>query len=313
MMHLDLIDLRLFLHVVEAGSITGGAARSHLALPSASVRIRGMEQRLGLPLLERGRRGVRQTPAGRALAHHAALVLQQVQQLEGELAGYTQGLKGHVRLLANTAALSEFLPESLAGFLSENPAIDVDLEERASFEIVESVAAGSADAGILADTTDLGNLETLPYRRDRLVAVLPASEPPPPGRLAFSDLLRRPWVGLTADAALQRHLAGHAARCGVALAPRMRVRSFEAVCRLVAAGVGVAVLPEAAARRCGETFPIRTAELGDAWADRHLVICCRKLADLPPQARRLIEHLRHSADAGAVARRSDGAVSGKAT
>jgi len=230
-------------------------------------------------------------------------VLQQVRQLQGELAGYAQGLKGHVRLLANTAALCEFLPESLASFLAENPAIDVDLEERPSFEIVEAVAAGGADAGILADTTNLGDLEALPYRRDRLIAVLPAKAGDAGERLAFAELLRRPWVGLAADAALQRHLAGHAARLGIALSPRVRVRSFEAICRLVAADVGVAVVPEAAARRCAGALPIRLAELKETWADRHLVICCRRLARLAPPAARLIDHLRRDADPGAVARR----------
>jgi DNA-binding transcriptional LysR family regulator len=115
-MSFDLTDLRLFLHVAEAGSITRGAERAHLALPSASERIRGLEEALGVQLLERVRRGVRQTPAGRALAHHARVVLRQIEQLRGEPGDYAHGLKGHVRLLANTAAISEFLPGALGTF-----------------------------------------------------------------------------------------------------------------------------------------------------------------------------------------------------
>lgn len=131
-MHFDLTDLRLFLHVAEAGSITGGAACSGLALASASARVRGMEEQAGVALLERDRRGVRPTPAGRALLHHARAVMGQVERMRGELGEYAHGLKGHVRLLANTAAMAEHLPEALAAFLAENPNVDVDLDERPS-------------------------------------------------------------------------------------------------------------------------------------------------------------------------------------
>src|SRR5260370_15711869 len=120
-MRFDLVDLRLFLHVAEAASITHGAAKANMALASASERIRGMEELLGVALLERGRRGVRPTPAGRTLLHHARVVTQQIERMRGELSGYAGGLKGYVRLLANTSALSEFLPEVLNGFLATFP------------------------------------------------------------------------------------------------------------------------------------------------------------------------------------------------
>ena len=138
-MHFDLVDLRLFLHVAEAGSITAGAARSGLALASASARVRGMEEQAGVPLLERGRRGVEPTPAGRTLLHHARLVTGQMERMRGELGEYARGLKGHVRLLANTAAAAEYLPEILAAFLAANPSVDVDLDERPSSEDRKSV------------------------------------------------------------------------------------------------------------------------------------------------------------------------------
>src|SRR3546814_3555933 len=153
-MRFDLTDLRLFLHVAEAGSITHGADRANMALASASARIRGMEEALGVPLLERGRRGAKPTPAGQALLHHARVVLQQMERMRGELGDYARGLKGHVRLLCNTAALTEFLPEALAGYLAAYPNVDVDLEERLSYEIVQAVAEGLADIGIVADSAD---------------------------------------------------------------------------------------------------------------------------------------------------------------
>ena len=106
-MRFDLVDLRLFLFVVEAASITNGAARAGMALASASERIRLMEESLGAPLLERHRRGVRPTPAGSALVHHAQLVSQQLERMRGELSEYADGLRGCVRLFANTTAASD--------------------------------------------------------------------------------------------------------------------------------------------------------------------------------------------------------------
>jgi molybdate transport repressor ModE-like protein len=291
-MRFDLTDLRLFLHVAECGSITRGAERANLALASASARIRQMEEELGVPLLARARRGVALTPAGHALLHHARLVHQQLERMRGELGSYARGLKGHVRLLSNTAALSEFLPGPLASFLAEHPNVDVDLEERLSYEIVEAVAQGRADAGIVADAVDLADLETFPFRTDQLVAVLPAKH-----RLArrqaldFRALLDEEFVGLSESSALQEYLAQHAARAGRPLKFRVRLGSFDAICRMIAEGVGVGIVPEAAAKRWRRSLAMRAIRLSDPWALRQLTICVRRLEELPPHARRLVAHL----------------------
>ncbi|WP_224370249.1 LysR family transcriptional regulator [Hyalangium versicolor] len=292
-MSFDLTDLSLFLHVTETGSITRGAARAHLALPSASERIRGMEETLGVQLLERGRRGVHQTPAGRALAHHARVVLQQIDRLRAELGDYAHGLKGHVRLLANTSAVSEFLPEVLGTFLTAHPSIDVDLEEKLSFEIVQAIAEGRAELGIVANTVDLGVLQTFPFRHDTLVAVT-AREHRLAGQrqVGFAELLAEPFIGLGEGSALQEHLAGHAARLGRRLNYRVRLRSFDAVCRLVERGVGISVMPEAAARRCQRSMAIRRLSLNEPWAQRDLLICVRDPQALSIPARLLMDALR---------------------
>ena len=291
-MRFDLTDLRLFLHVIEAESITHGAERAGMALGSASERIRGMEMAGGVPLLERRPRGVRPTPAGQAVAHHARVVLGQLEQMRGELGQYAKGLRGHVRVLANTAAMGEFLPGSLASFLADHPAIDVDLEERPSREIVAAIASGLADFGIIADTVDLGALKALPLRTDQLVLVVPAGHTLAGRReIAFREVLDEPFIGLGHGSALQAHLAGHAARAGHALKFRVRVGGFEAACRMVESGVGVAVLPEAAAQRSCEAEAIRSVPLSDAWALRRLTLCARSVSALPAHAQQLVQHL----------------------
>jgi DNA-binding transcriptional LysR family regulator len=299
-MRFDLTDLRLILHVAEAGSITAGAERAALALASASARIRGMEAAAGTALLQRGRRGVAPTPAGEAVLHHARLVLQQIERMRGELGDYARGLKGHVRILGNTAAVTEFLPEPLAEWLAAHPRIDIDLEERPSHAIVEAVAAGLADLGIVADMADGGaadgggGLERIPFRIDRLVLAVPHGHAlATRRRIAFAEVLGEDFVGLSPGSALQDHLARHAARAGRRpLTLRVRLGGFDAVCRMVEQGVGLAVVPETAARRCRRSMAIRAVPLSDSWALRRLSICVRSLDALPVHARRLVEHLR---------------------
>jgi DNA-binding transcriptional LysR family regulator len=292
-MRFDLTDLRLFLRVVETGSITRGAERAHLALASASARIRGMEESLGVDLLARGRRGVRPTPAGEALVHHARLVLQQLERMNGELGEYARGLKGHVRVLANTAAMTEFLPEALATYLAGHPNIDIDLEERPSYEIVQAVGQGLADLGIVADGMDLGALETFPFRLDRLVLVVPRSHRLAKRRsLAFRDVLGHDFVGLGAGSALQDHIGQHAARAGRALKLRVRLSGFDGVCRMVEHGVGLGIVPERAVRRHRRTMAIASVRLTDPWTLRRLTICVRRFDALPVHAKRLVEHLK---------------------
>jgi DNA-binding transcriptional LysR family regulator len=291
-MHFDLTDLRLFLHVAETGSITAGAARSGLSLAAASARVRGMEVQTAVPLLERGRRGVEPTPAGRTLLHHARLVTGQVEIMRGELGEFARGLKGHVRLFANTSTATEFLPEILASFLAANPNVDVDLHERISAEVARAVAEGLAEVGIAADHADLSGLEARPFYRDRLVLIVPQGHAFVMRRsIAFAEALGSEFVGLSGDSALGEHLAGHAARTGVRVRMRVRVRGLEAACRMVALGAGVAVIPEAAALRWTRKGRLALVPLEDPWAERRLMVIVRRLEALPSHARRLVEHL----------------------
>jgi DNA-binding transcriptional LysR family regulator len=292
-MRFDLSDLRLFRHVVEAGSITGGAERAHLALAAASTRIRNMEEALGAALLVRGRQGVTPTQAGRTLLQHARLILQQAERLREDLSAYAGGLAGQIRVLSNTNALTEFLPEALSSFLAAHRNVSVDLEERLSDEIVGMVAEGVADLGIVAGTVDVSALETYRFRKDRFVLVV-ARDHPLAGRsqVAFAEVLDHDFVGLDRASALQRFLAAKAAPSGRPLRLRVQLRSFDAVCRMVECRVGIGIVPETTARRVARTMAISAVALSDAWALRELTICIRSFAELPPYARQLVEHLR---------------------
>jgi DNA-binding transcriptional LysR family regulator len=296
-MRFDLSDLRLFLSVVEAGSITHGAERIHLAIAAASTRIRNMEAALGTPLLHRERQGVQPTPAGRTLVHHARMLLQQAERMHSELAQYAEGIKGQVRLLSNTNALTEFLPEPLSDFLASHPQVNIDLEERLSDEIVAAVADGTADIGIVAATVEVAGLETLPFRSDRFVLVVAPKHSlatagfATVGHVPFANVLDFDFVGLDRTSALQRFLSDKAERIGRRLKLRVQLRSFDAVCRLVECNVGIGIVPATTAERQARTMSIYRIELADDWARRNLMICMRREADLPIYARDLVRHL----------------------
>ena len=292
-MRFDLADLGLFRHVVEAGSITQGARRANLALAAASTRIRNMENTLGAALLVRSRQGVITTQAGRTLLQHARAILADAERLREDLGAYAGGLAGQIRVLSNTNALTEFLPEALSSFLAAHPQVSVDLEERLSDEIVGLIAEGVADLGIVAGTVDAASLETFPFRKDRFVLVV-ARDHPLAGQTetAFAQVLDYDFVGLDRASALQRFLADKAARVGRPLRLRIQLRSFDAVCRLVECNVGVGIVPETTARRVSRSMAIALVALTDPWAARELTICIRRLNDLVPYARALVEHLR---------------------
>lgn len=294
-MRYDFTDLNLFRHIVEAGSITHGAARSNLALAAASTRIRKMELAFGTELLVRGRAGVTPTQAGRTLLQHARGILAQTERMQEDLSPYARGLAGQVRVLSNTNALTEFLPETLSSFLMAHPDISVDLEERLSDEIVGLIAEGTGDIGIVAGTVDYGGLHTFPFRSDRFVLVVSSQHPLAGSEgVAFADVVDYDMVGLDRASAIQRFLADRASRIGRAIKLRVQLRSFDAICRLVEANVGVGIVPETTVQRTMRNMAISAVQLTDPWAQRDLTICVRDIAALPPYARQLVDHLRAS-------------------
>jgi DNA-binding transcriptional LysR family regulator len=295
-MRFDLVDLQLFIAVAETRSITNGAQRVHLALASASERIKGLEAALGVSLLKRVRRGVELTAAGESLLDHARIVMHNVEALRGDLAEFSKGMKATVRFLANTSGLSEYLPKALAAFLAQHPHISIDVEERESGEIAHAILTGAAELGLAAEHALPDTIERIAFSEDRLVLVAPR-EGELEGRrqVDFREVIACDFVGLITSSALHAHVTGHAARLGARLRFRARLNNFDAIGQMVAAGIGVAVMPEVAARRCARSMKINVVRIQDSWANRQLAICARSFKSLPKPARQLAEHLRKTA------------------
>jgi DNA-binding transcriptional LysR family regulator len=288
-MHYNLPDLRLVAAIADTGSLTRAAERVHLAPSSASHRLTQLETTLGVALFHRHARGLSATPAGESLLRHARQVFAQLEQMHADLAPYASGLNAQVTVFGNTNAINCFLPEDLGDFLREHPKIRVSLEEQPSPAILRAVASGQVDIGVVAAEGDFAGLEVTPYRRDRLVLIVAVDHPlAQKTEIAFADVLTEAFVCLHAGSAIHTFMMNHAARLGGRLDVRIQVRSFAAVCRMVAAGVGIGMVPRSSVSAVDR---LKTVEIADPWAPRDLHLCVRDRATLGPAARALFDHL----------------------
>ncbi|UVA77218.1 LysR substrate-binding domain-containing protein [Pandoraea commovens] len=295
---IDFASLSLFNLIARTGSISKGAALAHLAVGAASKRISDLEHAVGTALLERHSRGVTLTVAGQALYRHAQRILTDVDVLAAELSDFTSGIVGVVRLWANTSAVTQFLPRQLASFTKANPGIRIELEEKNSNEIVLAVLDGRADIGIFADRTPALGLQCLDYREDHLCLVVPKGHALSRRReVYFNEVLDYDFVSLSEGTSLANRLQMETEALGRRLKLHIQVRSFDAMCQMVAAGMGIAVLPSDAVRALARSLNLRQISLKDAWAERRLLIGLRDVNAVPRHVRTLIEHLRSSRDA----------------
>ncbi|KAB0265303.1 LysR substrate-binding domain-containing protein [Microvirga brassicacearum] len=295
----DLVDLRLFLNIAEAGNLTRGAERSCLSVGAASTRLKNLEESLDIQLFIRRSQGVILTPAGEALLRHAINVLQELERLHGSLQFFSRGLKGQVRIFANTTAMTGVLPEALSSFLATHPQVDIDLEERLSPEIARAVTDGSVDIGILAGNVRTDELEVIPYQKDRLVLAVARSNPLSDRHdIDFTDALSQNFVSLHQDSAIYGFVNQIVSGLGASINIRIKVSSFEALCRMVEADVGVGVLPASVAARLAGSHAIHIVALRDPWAVRELKICVQSLPGLPSFARELVDYLVLHSDPG---------------
>jgi DNA-binding transcriptional LysR family regulator len=290
--HFDLTDLQLIVNIGDASSLTRGAEKSHLSLPAASNRVKNLEDHFGTRLFHRNSQGVTLTPSGEAFLRHARLVLRQIDHLRGDIHEYARGIKGQVRMLANTTAMTEFMPAVLSRFLASHPDVTVELRERLSYLVIKAVSEGSADIGIVAGKPASSELEYIPYREDRLVLVTPIEHPLSELiEVAFSDTLAFEYVGLSEWSAIHAFLIQAADKLGYPFRFRVEVGSFEAVCRMIEAGVGIGVVPELVAKRYAQRLNIKIVSLSDEWSERKLQICVRNIQQLPSFTRDLVNML----------------------
>jgi DNA-binding transcriptional LysR family regulator len=288
--------MQLFAAVCLHGSIGKTAKMEFIAASALSKRISDLEAAIGTPLLYREARGVQLTPAGEALHRHVQAVLQDMDRMQEELQEYAQGDKGQVRLSASVAATIQFLPDELASFCDRHKDIRVKLHECLSVDVPRHVHEGSADLGICQSPLNVEGLQTKPYRRDRLVIVVAQSHPlANRDSIAFSETLEHEHIGLHDDSAISFAMRRAAFAAGRKVRTRLHVKSLEAMCRMVAAGLGVGMMPKGVFRFMSEGPSLRSVELTDAWAEREVYLVARDFSTIPIAARMLVDHILRSA------------------
>ena len=288
----DIDSLALFVRAAELRSLTKASEASHIGLAAASRRIALLEHCFKTTLFERSSRGVELTPAGASLLPYANSLLIQINQMNAEMRDHAHGSKGALRILANTSVMTEFLPQDLASFSRAHPDVRLVVEERWSTEIVRSLLAAEGDLGIVVEGLRTDGLETFPYRTDRIAVVMLAGHPLARQEVVtLADVVEGDLIGLESNSSMMRLLSEQSVILEKTLLLRVQVRSFEAVCRMVEAGLGVGLLPFQAAQLLGPAMGLVVRPLADAWAERRMLLCVRKDRPANSSLNKLISQL----------------------
>lgn len=289
---LDLTSLRLFVAVCQEKNIARAAEREFIAPSALSRRIADIETLIGMPVIQRQSRGIAVTPVGETVLRHALAVIGNIEALGAELSQYYSGAKGNVRLVANLSSMVQFLPEDIAAYQRIFPEVSIDIEEQNSAEVLRTIAERDADFGICNAIAGIEQFGHLHYRTDRLSLMIPLGH-----RLAqatqsrLADLLQESFVGLRGESALTHLLAQEAAALGAELKIQIRVGSLDALCRMVHAGLGVAIVPHQVGELYVNTLNVRLVPLSDPWAVRQLVVVFKERDQLNATARTLVNFL----------------------
>ncbi len=291
-MHIDPLSLKLFVAIVEEGTIAAAAEREHIAASAVSKRISELEAFFNTALLRRTNKGVIPTDAGITLLQLARGVLHDLNNLVLQISEYSSGVRGHVRLCANISSINQFLPSEIRSFIEAHPQIHIHLEESVSEASMQAVAEGAADIGIIAANTYRQDLEYLPYHSDELVVITPRNHPLAKNKsVFFKDTLDFDYVGLSARTSLHNQIMRAAEAINRTPKLRIQVGGFDALCLMVEAGLGIGIVPKGAAKPYFKGLRLHQITLEETWAKRELKICVRSVNGLPAAAKLFVTHL----------------------
>ena len=288
----DLLSLEIFMAVAEHRNLTKAAQRCHLATSAVSKRISELEAKVGASLFVRYPRGMELTPAGQSLRHYAVQLQETLVRMDSELSEYGSGTKGHIRLHAITSALAQKLTVDVGRFLASYPEIKFDIEERVGAAIVRAVADGRADLGIIAQQTPALGLESLAYHTDELVIAVAETHPLAAcSGVRFEQALTYEFIGPHQESSVHNLLTEQAGLLGATVRQRIRVSSFECMCQMASANLGICILPRAVLRRYLKPLHLHAIALQEPWALRQLNIVSRSFEGLAPTAKAFVGHL----------------------
>ncbi|WP_421950832.1 LysR family transcriptional regulator [Pelagibacterium sp.] len=291
-MHYDLIDLRVLVWIADLGSFSAAAKRAHLSISALSDRIKRLEDSVGVPLLERSARGSMPTPAGLELIAHARAVQQQTDRLDFTLAAWKHRDAGVIRVAANSHALAGSLPTALGRFMQVHGNVFIQVREELSSAIGVAVTEGMADIGVAGASANFPGLDCTPYRSGVLGLLVPAGHAlADRSNLTYAETLDYPHISLEEPSAINVFLTEKAKVIGRELVVPIRLRSFEGVCHMVAAGAGISILPSTVVDEATIERGTHFIPLAEDWADCTLVLCLPKDRPVSHIARKLADEI----------------------
>jgi DNA-binding transcriptional LysR family regulator len=289
----DPYSLRLFLTAAREGSLARAAEKEHIATSALSRRIADLEQVLGAPLVVRSPRGITLTEAGRIVLARGTQLEAELQSLARDVQAQAGHLSGTLRVVANPSAIVGYLPERLRAFREDYPAIDVALQECSSQEVVRACLDDQADVGIGVKVDVPAGIETWFFAHDPLMVVLPRGHSAAQKQtLTFADVAAHPMVAIQSGGSLDRMVRTKAAEANLPLNVCVAVNSFDAVCRMVEAGLGIAIVPKSAASAYAGTSRFTRRPLAEAWGERELRLYALRKTPRLPSADAFISTLR---------------------
>lgn len=292
---LNLTRLKVLSEVVNRGSFSAAAFALDYTQSAVSQSIARLEAEMGTTLVVRDRRGVRPTAAGTALLGHAEVIFAQVQAAEDDLAAVLGLRGGHLRVASFPSAGATLMPQAVAAFRRLHPDVEISLSEGEPDEIAPRLRAGEFDVavmfGFLGDEERFAGLSATLLFNDPLYIALPVSHVlARKHALTLADLHAEEWVQTSVSSPCARHVVQQCQAAGFQPHVSFESDDYETVQGLVAAGVGVALIPRLALTRVHPGIVVRS--LDPTSPVRNVIVATSPQPALAPAAEEMLGILR---------------------
>lgn len=288
---INLASLRMFLIAYEEGNFTRAAERSNIALSAFTKRIQDLEYILGAPLFERHARGISATSAGDEFAYHIRDILRRLNVACQSIGEFASGARGRVRISATPSAIVGGLADDIYNFTRERPEIEIELKESDSWSVLPDVDSSRSDLGLHMSVMDTPpGMQSMAYRQADLVAIVANNHPlAAVAVVTFDQLLEYEHISLGKHSTLRNYFIKRSEEMGHQFRFRT-VSSFEVMRSMVAAALGIGLIPEMMVKAPQDRPGLVVIPIGEDWGRRSINIWFRN-DTLAPASRMLRDYL----------------------
>lgn len=286
---MDIESLKLFCDVIQLKGFTQAAAANSITQSAVSQRLKALEKRFGLPLIERHGSELFLTKAGEAVYKGARRILGELRELDEQVQGIDGQVAGSVKLATIYSVGLYELDPFVKKFLKSYPEIEVQIEYSRSNKIYQDVANGSVDLGIVAYPTNRPQLRWIPFLNDELVLICSPDHPFSRNEsISLKKLTSQPFVTFQRDIPTRRALDEMFRKNGVAVTTKAEFDNIELIKRAVEIGLGLSILPSMTVKSEIQAGLLRALPLAEGPFMRPLAILYRRGRSLPPALKKLI-------------------------